>query len=162
MIFPIVFDPNPILHQKSADIDPATITTPEMQEFIRDMVETMYKKDGVGLAAPQVGRSVQLCVIARDFTADKKEDLCLINPTWTKLSAKKAWDEEGCLSLPGLFGQVERFTRIKVEAWNGRGEKLSFEAKDFFARVIQHEVDHLNGILFAEKARDLHTSKYLL
>lgn len=155
MIYPIITDPNPILHTRSADIDPASILTPEMQMFVLDMIETMYVEDGVGLAAVQVGKSLQLCVIAKDFAMGKKKDLCLINPSWTKLSIKKNWDEEGCLSVPGVYGKVQRYSHIKVKALNEKGEPLEFEAKDFFARVIQHECDHLNGTLFIEKAKDL-------
>lgn len=155
MIYPIITDPNPILHKRSADIDPATIATPEMQQFVRDMIETMYKKDGVGLAAVQVNVSKQLCVIAKDFVPGKKKDLCLINPVWTKQSIKKNWDEEGCLSVPGVYGKVQRYSHIKVRALNEKGEQLEFEAKDFFARIIQHECDHLNGTLFIEKAKDI-------
>lgn len=162
MIYNIVTEPNPILHRRSADINPTQITTPEMQEFIRDMVETMYAKDGVGLAAVQVGKSVQLCVIAKDYVPGKKKDLCLINPTWIKLSDKKEWEEEGCLSVPGVYGKVQRFTRLKVKAYDDQGKALEFEAKDFFARIVQHECDHLNGTLFIEKAKDLHPSKNLL
>lgn len=155
MIYPIVTDPHPILHQRSADVDPSAIPTKEMQTFVADMIETMYVADGVGLAAVQVGKSMQLCVIAKDFVPGKKKDLCLINPTWTKLSVKKNWDEEGCLSVPGVFGKVQRYTHIKVRALNEKGEQLEFEAEGFFARIVQHECDHLNGTLFIEKAKDL-------
>jgi peptide deformylase len=121
------------------------------------MVETMYAKDGVGLASVQVGESKQLCVIAKNYnTLNKKQDLCLINPSWTKLSVFKAWDEEGCLSVPGVYGKVKRYTKIKVQALDSNGKLLEFVAEDFFARIIQHEVDHLNGILFIEKAKNLH------
>lgn len=159
MVYPIVFDPNPILHKRSADVDPATIITPEIQKFIKDMIETMYVKDGVGLAAVQVGKSMQLCVIAKNFTLDKKKDLCLINPTWIKLNNKQAWDEEGCLSVPEIYGDVKRYVNIKVKALDGKGNPIEFIAEDFFARIIQHECDHLNGTLFIEKGKNLHQVK---
>ena len=159
MIYSIVFDPNPILHKRSADVDPGKITTPEMQKFIKDMVETMYVKDGVGLAAVQVGVSKQLCVIAKNFTPDQKKDLCLINPTWVKLNNKQEWDEEGCLSVPEMYGQVKRYVDIKVKALDSKGNPIEFEAHDFFARIVQHECDHLNGTLFIEKAKDLRRVK---
>lgn len=158
MVYDIVFDPNPLLHKRSADVDPSSILTPEMQTFVTDMIETMYVKDGVGLAAVQVGKSMQLCTIVKDFVPGKKKDLCLINPTWVKQSIKKNWDEEGCLSVPGVYGKVQRYSHIKVKALNEKGEELEFEAKDFFARIIQHECDHLNGTLFIEKAKDLRKS----
>ena len=157
MIYDIVFEPNPILHRRSEVLTLTEIKTAEMQRFIKDLVETMYVKDGVGLAAVQVGKSSQLCVIAKNFNElNKKQDLCLINPTWTKVSRHTAWDEEGCLSVPGLYGKVKRYTTIKVMALDLNGQPLEFIAEDFFARIIQHEADHLNGILFIEKAKDLH------
>ncbi len=159
MVYDIVFDPNPILHTRTADIDPATITSREMQKFIKDMVETMYVKDGVGLAANQVGKAVQLCVIAKNFNTYNNEDLCLINPTWEKLAKATNVDEEGCLSIPGLYGKVKRYSKIKVKAYDKRGVPIEFIAEDFFARIVQHEYDHLDGHLFVEKATDLHKAE---
>lgn len=159
MIYTIVFEPNPLLHKRSADIDPGAIDTPEMKKFVKDMIETMYVKDGVGLAAVQVGVSKQLCVIAKNFTPDKKKDLCLINPTWVKMNNKQAWDEEGCLSVPEIYGEVKRYVAIKVKALDEKGKPLEFVAEDFFARIVQHECDHLNGTLFIEKARNLRRIK---
>ncbi|MBI5729250.1 MAG: peptide deformylase [Candidatus Magasanikbacteria bacterium] len=160
MIYDIVFEPEPMLHRPSAPVDPATITGREMQKFIKDMVETMYVKDGVGLAAIQVGKSIQLCTIVKQFNElNPHEDLCLINPTWTKISRYKKWDEEGCLSVPGLYGKIQRYTKIKVTATNGKGKPIEFIAEDFFARIIQHEVDHLNGHLYIETAKDIHEAE---
>ncbi len=155
MIYDIVFHPEPLLHKTSDLVPKEIILTPNFQNFISDMIATMYVKDGVGLAAPQVGRSIKLCVIAKEYTPSKK-DLCLINPEWTKQSIKKNWDEEGCLSVPGIYGEVSRYSTIKVKALDHEGTHLEFVARDFFARIIQHEVDHLNGILFIEKAKNLH------
>ncbi len=157
MVYDIVFEPNEILHRRSADLTPEQINTPKIQKFIKDMIETMYAKDGVGLAAVQVGESMQLCVIAKNFNdLNPNQDLCLINPTWTKATRHTNWDEEGCLSVPGIYGKVKRYTNLKVKALDSKGRPLEFNASDFFARIIQHESDHLNGILFIEKAKDLH------
>lgn len=157
MIYDIVFDPNPILHKRSTDLTEADITTRDMKKFMKDMVETMYVKDGVGLAAVQVGKSLQLCTILKEYnTFTPREDLVLINPTWTKMSRATNIDEEGCLSLPGMYGKVKRYSHIKVTALDKDGKKIEFEAKDFFARIIQHEYDHLDGHLYAEKATGLH------
>ena len=156
MVYDIVFEPNPILHKRSADVDPVEIPTRAMQKFIKDMIETMYIKDGVGLAAVQVGRPIQLCVIAKSYNAlNQREDLCLINPAWKKLSLFQDWDEEGCLSVPGVYGRVKRYKKINVSALDKNGQSLEFVAENFFARIVQHEVDHLNGHLFIEKAKDL-------
>ena len=160
MFLEVTLEPNPILHKKGRDLTVAELATLEIKKLIKNMVETMYFKDGVGIAAPQVGKSLQLCVIAKKFSPlNKNEDLILINPIWKKISILKAWDTEGCLSIPLVYGEVKRYTKIKVQALNQLGEKIEFEAKDFSARIVQHEVDHLNGILFIEKARKLQKIK---
>ncbi len=158
MVYDIVFEPNPILHKRSLDIDSKEIGSREMQKFIKDMIETMYVKDGVGLAAVQVGKSIQLCVIAKAYNSlNNHEDLCLINPSWKKMSVFQDWDEEGCLSVPGVYGKVKRYKKIHVKALDKHGQPLDFVAEGFFARIIQHECDHLNGHLFIEKAKNLRT-----
>lgn len=157
MVLNITVDPNPILHIKSEPVVIEDLKKGKLKKLISDMIETMYARDGLGLAAPQVGASLQICTIAKDFTDKKKSDLVLINPKWEKASILKVWDEEGCLSVPKLYGQVKRFKKIKVTAFDHLGEQIQFIAENLFARVIQHEVDHLNGILFIEKAKDLHT-----
>lgn len=160
MLLDVTFEPSPILHKKGRDLTVAELSTPEFKKLVKDMTETMYVKDGVGIAAPQVGESLQLCVIAKKFSPmNKNEDLVLVNPIWKKTSISKAWDVEGCLSVPEIYGEVKRYTKIKVQALNQFGEKIEFEAKDFPARIVQHELDHLNGVLFIEKARKLQRIK---
>ncbi len=157
MIYDIVFEPNPILHKRSEDLTAEQIETREMKKFMKDMVETMYVKNGVGLAAVQVGKSLQMCTILKEYnTLNPREDLVLINPTWTKISRATNIDEEGCLSIPFVYGKVKRYSHIKVKALDKNGKPFEFEAKDFFARIIQHEYDHLDGHLYAEKATGLH------
>jgi peptide deformylase len=155
MVLPIILEPNKILHQVGRDLNLEEIKSNKIQKLIIDMIPTMYAKDGVGLAAPQVGESIQLCVIAKNYTPDQKKDLVLINPKWQKTSVFREWDEEGCLSVPETYGQVRRYKKIKVEALDETGKKINFVAENFFARIIQHEVDHLNGILFIEKAKNI-------
>ncbi len=157
MVLPITKEPNPLLHQVSKNLTAEQITSKETKEFLANLIETMYVKDGVGIASVQVGNPIQMCVIARDFTPDKKTDLVLINPKFEKKSVLREWGEEGCLSVPNTYGSVRRFKKIKVSALNEKGEKIEFVATEFFARIIQHEIDHLNGILFIEKAKKLHT-----
>lgn len=154
MILKIITEPNQILHQVGAMVDLTTIKTPEFQKFLDDMVDTMYKKDGVGLAAPQVNKSIQVCVITKEYSLDGKE-LILINPQWEKTTIRKVWDSEGCLSVPEIYGEVKRYKSIKVKALNRHGQEIKFETSDFLARIIQHEVDHINGHLFIEKAKNL-------
>jgi len=157
MLLNILIEPNPELHKLAADVNPADIGSPKIRKLIANMTETMYGRDGVGLAATQVGQPIQLCIIAKQFNlVNDKKDLVLINPKWEKSSIFKVWDEEGCLSVPELYGKVRRYRKIKVRALDENGKSISFTASDFFARVIQHEVDHLQGILFIEKAKELH------
>ena len=124
----------------------------------------MYSDDGIGLAAPQIGQNIRICIIGKDaIKMDKKtnitkksEDIVLINPVWQKTSRKQNWDTEGCLSVPKTYGKVKRYNHIEINAFDKNGEKINFTANGFFARVIQHEVDHLDGILFIDKAKDIY------
>lgn len=157
MILPIVTEPNPILRKKAENLNAADFSDKKIQKLISDLAETMRAKEGAGIAAPQVGESIQICLINKDFNAlNPGHDLVLANPSWQKASLFKTLDEEGCLSVPEIFGQVKRCKKIKVQAFDESGRPLKFTASDFFARVIQHEVDHLNGILFIDKAKNLH------
>lgn len=159
MVLPIVQHPNEVLTTRSKEVDLSFVVSDEAKKLVQDMIETMYHAKGVGLAAPQIGLGIRLCVITKQYTPDQK-DLVLFNPTWEKTSRKKVADNEGCLSVPYTFGRVKRLKNIKVTAINENGEKISFEANDFFARIVQHEVDHLNGELFIFKAKDIHEEEY--
>ena len=147
MILPIHTDPNPILHHITEQV---TVFDDELRQLISDMRETMKNARGVGIAAPQVGKSIALCVIEqRD--EDPEYDIpliVLVNPRITWKSTRKVKMEEGCLSMPGLEGPVQRPDRIRVKAKDENGNPIELEADGYLARVIQHEVDHLNGILF--------------
>ena len=153
----IITLPTKSLRERSKEIEVSFLKTATAKKLIKEMVPIMYAADGIGLAAPQVNHNIRLCVIGKEATPNKKQDLILVNPEWEKLSRKTAWDTEGCLSVPKLFGKVKRYTKIKVQALDESGKTLNFVAQDFFARVIQHEVDHLNGILFIDKAKDVYT-----
>lgn len=156
MILEITKEPNPLLHKVSKNLTAEQINSKEIKDFVSDLIETMYAKDGVGIASVQVGNPIQLCVIAKNFTPEKESDLILINPKFVKASVLREWNEEGCLSVPNVYGSVRRYKKIKVSALNMNGEPIEFVATEFFARIIQHEIDHLNGILFIEKAKKLH------
>ncbi|KKQ41177.1 MAG: Peptide deformylase [Candidatus Magasanikbacteria bacterium GW2011_GWA2_37_8] len=155
----IITLPTKSLRERSKEIEVSFLKTATAKKLIKEMVPIMYAADGIGLAAPQVNHNIRLCVIGKEATPNKKQDLILVNPEWEKLSRKTAWDTEGCLSVPKLFGKVKRYTKIKVQALDESGKTLNFVAQDFFARVIQHEVDHLNGILFIDKAKDIFEAK---
>ena len=158
----IVKLPTKSLRRKSTEVDPSLVTKKEIQDFIKEMTPTMHTDDGIGLAAPQVGKNIRICVIGGDAVKlDKKntlpiEDLVLINPVWQKTSRWKEVDTEGCLSVPKTFGKVKRYKHIVVECLDKNGNELKFEANNFFARVIQHEVDHLEGVLFIDKAKGIY------
>lgn len=159
MILPIVTIPTPTLRDRSIEVTRDFVIQKDMQEFIQNLIITMYDDDGIGIASPQVGKNIRICIIGREATPEKKKDLVLVNPVWTKTSRKTEWDTEGCLSVPNIYGKVKRYTHIQVEALDEQGNPLSFEAKKFFARVIQHEVDHLDGILFIDKAKDVYEAE---
>src|SRR3989339_651210 len=152
----IVTLPNKILRTRSKELDPDILLSKEIQELTKEMIPIMYTSDGIGLAAPQVGKNIRLCIIGKEATPEKVDDLVLVNPIWTKLSRKKLIDVEGCLSVPKTFGRVSRYKDIVVNALDKSGKEIKFEAHDFFARVIQHEVDHLDGILFIDKAKGIY------
>jgi len=147
---------HPVLRQKCEPIAPDQITGPEVQRLIRDMFETMVEYHGVGLAAPQVHRPVRLVIAGGEVDDDGRQKIrVLINPEITVLDEDdRLGMYEGCLSLPGMRGWVERPASIKVAAWNEKGEKLDFSLEGFPATVLQHECDHLDGILYLDRIED--------
>ncbi len=156
MILNILTDPNPILRTIGREISTADLSDEKFNFFVNNLKETMYAKDGVGIAAPQAGESLKVCIIAKDYTNDKTEDLILINPVWQKMTIRKVSAEEGCLSVPDIFGKVKRYKKISLTALDISGQPINLIAEDFFARIIQHEVDHLHGVLFIDKAKGLY------
>ena len=143
---------DPILRQKAT---PVASLTPAITTILEDLVETMFQQVGIGLAAPQVGIPLRLIVM----DDGKRGARALVNPVIIeRRGAVRA--EEGCLSLPGIFAEVERSESVRVEALDGDGAPVSFEARDLHARVIQHEVDHLDGILFLDRVASLKTDLF--
>jgi len=136
--------PDERLRTKAKPVDEVT---DETRQLVDDMFETMYEAPGIGLAATQVNVHQRIVVI--DISREKDQPLCLINPV---ILAKEGIEhhEEGCLSVPGVYENVERADRIKVEALNREGEKIKFDADELLAVCIQHEIDHLNGKLFVD------------
>lgn len=121
--------------------------TPKIIEILEDMAETMYSEEGIGLAANQIGIPKSLVVV----DLQEGELLELINPEIVQAEGKEV-EVEGCLSFPGILGEVPRATRVVVEAINREGEKVKFEAQGLLARVLQHEIDHLEGKLLVDRA----------
>ncbi|MBS4193933.1 peptide deformylase [Lederbergia citri] len=146
-ILTIVQHPSGILEQKCEQV---TEFETELHQLLDDMYETMIAADGVGLAAPQIGIRKQIAVIEVDEEEGRLE---LINPKIVGRNGEQT-DIEGCLSFPGLYGTVSRFYTITVKAKNRYGEDFTLTADEYLARVIQHEMDHLNGVLFTSKIID--------
>lgn len=140
--------------------DPVTeFDTPAMRELIADMFDTMHAADGAGLAAPQIGVNLQLVIFGfkqnqRYPDAPPVPETVLINPVITPMSQETAEDWEGCLSVPGLRGVVPRWTQLRYEGQDEHGAPLQRMAEGFHARVVQHECDHLAGILYPMRIRD--------
>lgn len=149
----ILINPNPILRKKSELIDDVKILEKDFQNLLLDMEETMLKKDGAGLAAPQVGKNIRAVVISHNNAT-----LFLINPQITKKSWAKEIEEEGCLSVLNdkgeiIYAPIERHKKVNCIYINEKGEKKKIMADRLFARVIQHELDHLDGILFIDRLK---------
>lgn len=141
---------DPVLRKKASKI---AEMTPELRRLIADMFDTMYAEEGVGLAAPQVGVGQRLIVV--DPRIDDVKPFALVNPEIVESSEETDRDEEGCLSLPGLKDVVERSARVVVTGTNAEGETQRIDATGLLARVLQHEVDHLDGILFIDRVSPL-------
>jgi len=147
---------SPVLRQVAAPVPENEITSERIQNLIQDMVETMVEYDGRGLAAPQVFESLQIVVMIWDFEPGVDPYLkVLINPEIEFLTKETSIYGEGCLSVPGLRGDVARPNRIRVRALNQKGERVGFEASGFAATVIQHECDHLLGKLYIDRMTDM-------
>lgn len=135
--------PDQVLKKKAKEVKEIT---PETEKLIDDMVETFKKNQGLGLAANQVGELKRIVVIGTE-----KGTEIFLNPKVIQKSREKDLTEEGCLSFPGLFLKIKRAKEIKIQAQNKKGEEIKTEAKGLMARVFQHEIDHLDGILFIDR-----------
>jgi peptide deformylase len=148
---------HPVLRQKCKPIDPAAITGPAVQGLIRDMFETMVEYNGVGLAAPQVHQPVRLAIAGGEADEDGRPTFrILINPEITVLDeTNRLGMYEGCLSVPGMRGWVERPAAVTVRAYDEKGQRQEFSLEGFPAVVIQHECDHLDGVLYVDRIEDM-------
>ncbi len=148
MILPVKIYGSEILRRKALPVEDFD---GNLKKLVEDMAETMYKAPGIGLAAPQVGVSKRVFV-ADISTPDKKDKLyVLVNPEIVEFSEEKDKFEEGCLSIPGIYEDVVRPVAIKVKAQNLEGEDFTLSVEGLLARCFQHEIDHLNGILFVDR-----------
>jgi len=138
---------DPVLRKKSA---PVTDITDEHRELIEDMYESMHAHNGVGLAAPQVGVSLRIAVLGIPERGKKVLHVTLINPEYDNVEGGNS-DDEGCLSIPGIYDELKRAAKLDVRALDEKGQPISFTCEGLFARAVQHEVDHLNGMLFVDR-----------
>ena len=160
---------HPVLRTVAQPINPATISSPAVQRLIDDMFDTMREYSGVGLAAPQVHESVRVFVAgirSRPIGTEVGDDedmplMALVNPEITLVGAANDLGWEGCLSIPDIRGRVPRSPVVKVKAFDRTGQPIAFTAKGFPARVIQHEFDHLDGILFFDRMKTFESLSYL-
>ena len=155
---------HPVLRAKAPALDRADIRSAAVQELIDDMVETMIEYRGVGLAAPQVHQDLRLFVATLDANGDEdaeSEPVVVINPELVPVGDEVLEGWEGCLSIPDIRGLVPRPREIKVHALDRKGERFELHVHDFQARVIQHETDHLDGILFVDRMRSFESLTFL-
>ncbi len=156
-----------VLSKRAEEVPIENIKTAKIQQILKEMSEALLsEKDGVAIAAPQIGVSLRIFVVSGhvfDTEAVEKnnkslkttKDIVFINPEITKLSQKKKWLDEGCLSVRGVFGKIRRAEKATISAYNENGEKFTRGGSGLLAQIFQHEIDHLNGILFTEKAKNL-------
>lgn len=159
----IVQKDDPVLRGKAEPVPISEITSSKIQKIIKDMISAMAEqKDGVAIAAPQIGVPLQIFAVSGDLLSKADPDykggaanLVFINPVITKLSKEKRDMEEGCLSVRWYYGKIRRSVRASIKAYNERGEVIERGAGGLLAQIFQHEVDHLNGVLFIDNAKEI-------
>lgn len=149
---PLVTEPAKNLREPSEKI--TNITDERFKTLVPQMIATMHKENGVGLAAPQIGINIQLIIVHA-----KDGPLVCFNPKIIKRSLLKPQLHEGCLSVPGMYGQIRRHRSVRVEYTDQNNEKQTLETHGLLAQIFQHEVDHLNGVLYIDKAKNIEKEK---
>ncbi len=158
---------HPVLRTVARRLEPTEIRTPAIQKLIDDMIETMEEYRGIGLAAPQVHEGVRLFVAGIEDPRASEEDnpkvdvIAVINPEITPVGSDIVEDWEGCLSIPEVRGRVARPREIRLRCLDRRGKPLELKAREYPARVMQHEADHLDGVLFLDRMKSFDTLTYL-
>lgn len=153
---------HPVLRAKARTVDKAELKNAAVQQFIDSMIDTMYEYSGVGLAAPQVHESLRLFVAMLDQDGGGEGDaVVVINPEITVIGDAMVDGWEGCLSIPEIRGRVPRAQHVKLSALDRHGKRFELDLKDFPARVVQHETDHLDGVLFFDRMRSFESLTYL-
>ena len=156
---------HPVLRQKAHPIPPDQLVEEAFQQLVDDMIDTMLDYEGIGLAAPQVFRSERLLLAGYpDADPDDPNDIpltILANPEWLEMSEEENEGWEGCLSIPNIRGMVSRATQVRVKGLDRHGTPVELTAEGLFARVLQHEIDHLDGILFPDRMEDMQTLTFM-
>jgi peptide deformylase len=152
---------HPVLRQKARALDPTEVRTPAFQKLVDDMIDTMYEYEGIGLAAPQVHEGVRLFVAGVEGSGDNLKVLPFINPVVEPVGVELAEDWEGCLSIPDIRGKVPRPREVIIRALDRRGKPFEMALKNYPARVVQHETDHLDGVLFLDRMAAFDTLTFL-
>ncbi len=153
---------HPVLRAKARTVDKLELKTQSVQDFIDSLVDTMFEYSGVGLAAPQVHESLRVFVVMLDADGQGEGDAVIfINPEISVIGDQTVEGWEGCLSIPDVRGRVPRDQHIKVTALDRHAKRFELDLKDFPARVVQHETDHLDGVLFFDRMKSLATLTYL-
>lgn len=148
----IVLLGDPVLRREA---DEVTSFDADLRSLVRDMFETMYHAEGIGLAAPQIGLSRRVIVVDLRRSDHLDERIAIVNPRVVWASDEREREPEGCLSIPGLEEVVERPASVRVEGFDPAGAPLSLEAEELFARALQHEIDHVDGVLFLDRVTPL-------
>ena len=147
----VLTHPNKELRVQSRSLSVEEIRSPKIQKLVDDMIETMEAEQGVGLAAPQVGEHIRLIICET-----KKGPEAYFNPEIVKVSKRMTQSEEGCLSIPKVYGIVERYKSVKMKAYNRNGEPVLVKTGGLLSVIFQHEIDHLDGVLFIDRAHTVH------
>jgi peptide deformylase len=147
-ILPIHIAPDPVLRQKAKRVSPSLRKDGSIHKLIGDMIETMHAAPGVGLAAPQVGIPLRVIVIG----LPEQEDIALINPQIVRRKGERVVNE-GCLSVPGYIGQIKRAESVTVKGRDRNGKEVRIKAEELLAQALEHEIDHINGILYIDRLK---------
>jgi peptide deformylase len=165
MILKVARIGHPVIRAQARELSAEQLRSAEVQHLIDDMVETMHEYDGVGVAAPQVHVSWRLAVLEVPASDDRTREavplLAIVNPKLTPIGDEQVSAWEGCLSVPDLRGVVPRYRRVRLQALDRAGEAIDLEAEGFFARVLQHECDHLDGRVYLDRMDGLRSLSFL-
>jgi peptide deformylase len=152
---------HPVLRERARPLDSTEVRTSTFQKLIDDMIETMAEYEGIGLAAPQVHEGVRLFVAGVEGSGDNLKIVPFINPVITPVGAETVEDWEGCLSIPDIRGKVPRAREVVIKALDRRGKPFELSLKNYPARVVQHETDHLDGVLFFDRMKTFDTLTFM-